>query len=83
MFAIGSIWIIRTWEGGEDGGMTTDHPGCKVLEYTGSLLRVSQGGREWIINTASPVFASAEPQSTTPEKITFSTEPRFVFAQQR
>lgn len=83
MFGIGSIWTIRTWEGDEDGGMTTDHHGCEVLECSGSLLRVSQGGREWIINTASPAFASAEPQSAVPEKITFNTEPRFILARQR
>jgi hypothetical protein len=72
VFDVGSIWIIRTWEGSEDGGMTTDHRNWEVLEYTGTLLRVSQAGREWVINTASPAFAGAEPQPPVPDKITFN-----------
>ena len=70
MFEVGSIWIVGTWEGSDDGGMTTYHHNCEVLEYTGTLLHYRQAAHEHVINTASPHFAGAQPQPPAPTKIT-------------
>jgi hypothetical protein len=62
MFDVGSIYTISTWQGNKDGGMVTDHHNCSVVEFSGTLLRYEQAGREHVINTASPAFARAERQ---------------------
>jgi hypothetical protein len=78
VFEIGKIYVISTWEGSEDGGLKTDHHGCEVLAYEPPVLKVAQNGREWIINTASPAFAGAEPEPPRPEKVSFALSPRFI-----
>ncbi len=52
--------------------MKTDNYGCKVGAYEPPLFKVEQAGREWIINTSSPMFAGAQPQPPVPEIITLN-----------
>jgi hypothetical protein len=71
MFEIGSLYVITTWEGSDDGGVSTQHPWCNMLAYEPPLLKLERGGKQWIINTSSPAFVRAELQPPPPEKIGF------------
>jgi hypothetical protein len=62
MLVVGKKYEITTWEGSEDGGMTTNHPGCEVVEFQFPVARLRQHGKEWIVNLSSPAFASAKPE---------------------
>jgi hypothetical protein len=61
VLVVGKTYEITTWEGSEDGGMTTGHPGCEVIEFQFPVARLRQhGGKDWIVNLTSPAFASAK-----------------------
>jgi hypothetical protein len=63
MFEIGkSYTIITTWEVGENGGMSTEHPNCEAIEIELPIVKFRQHGKEWTINVSSPVFAGAKPE---------------------
>ena len=62
MFEVGKTYTIITWEGSEDGGIPTEHPGCEVIEVQFPVVKVRQHGREWIINMSSPGITGAKPQ---------------------
>ena len=62
MLTVGKTYDIVTWEGSEDGGTTTSHPGCEVIEFQFPVARLRQAGKEWIVNLSSPAFASATPE---------------------
>ena len=60
MFEIGKHYTIITWEGTEDGGMETEHPGCEVLEVQMPVVKVNQNGSIWIVNMSSPGIGGAK-----------------------
>ncbi len=61
MFLVGETYKLKRWEDSDDGGLITEHYGCKVLEVKGTLVKFQQYEHEpIIINTASVAFVAAE-----------------------
>ena len=61
MFVVGESYKLKRWEDSDDGGLITEHFGCKVLEVRDTLIKIQQYSNEpEIINTASVAFVAAE-----------------------
>jgi len=65
MFEIGRRYEFQMSDPLFPGGLTYQR--CEVIEYQAPLLKLSsEEGKEWVLNTSSPIFIRAEelaPQS--------------------
>jgi hypothetical protein len=62
MFEVGKIYTIKTWEPDEGSGVTSEYPGCRVMEVQIPLIKIRQPGmNDAIITTASIAFINAIP----------------------
>jgi hypothetical protein len=62
MFTIGQKYAIRLQESGSQDAVTVQYH-WEVVEVQDTLVKLRRDDKELILNTASPLFHSAEPQS--------------------
>ncbi len=58
MFTVGKRYTLKFAEGDN----TIERPSCVVVETEGTVVKFRQAQREFIVNTASVQFVSAEPE---------------------
>ena len=62
MFEIGALYRVRMRDQGseDEEGRITEYWNCRVVEKSANLVKFDRSGDEWIVNTNSPDFISAE-----------------------